>query len=159
MYHAKPLNKKTRNNKHIVALSMQPYGIQTIVFTELQGLEAARTSYFEASQKSPTSREQHIQYRNSLKEYLLREDKYFDSARHEITQRTERWNAFCDYCALYAALTAALDNSPLCFIHPKHFGNLEELPVSHLGKRYLTPIPDVPVFETFLEARQAGFNI
>lgn len=159
MYHAKPSNKKTRNNKHTVALSMQPYGIQTIVFTDRQELDAARASYYDASQKSPISREEHIQYRNSLKAYLLREDKYFDSARHEITQRTERWNAFCDYCALYAALTAALDNSPLCLIHPKHLGDLGHLPVSHLGKRYLTPIPDVPVFETFLDARRAGFNI
>lgn len=159
MYHAKPSKKKGRTCKHTVALSMEPYGIRTVVFTDLQALKSLRASYCEAFQNSASNREQFLKYREDLKASLLTEDAYFDVAAHEISSGTKRWQSFCDDCVAYAAISAALDTSPLCFVHPKLLTQLGPLPMARLGKRHLTPVPDVPFFNTLDDARTAGFNI
>lgn len=159
MYHAKPSKKKARASKHTVALSMEPYGIRNVVFADLQALERQRSAYCEAFQKSESSREQFLMYRESLKGILQTEDTYFDEAAHEISRGTERWKSFCDDCVTYAAISSALDTSPLYLVHPKFLTQLGPLPMARLGKRHLTPVPDVPFFISLDDARTAGFDI
>lgn len=118
----KSVQKKKRSN--LVAISMNQYGVKTIVNTQLETLEETIKDFDSGNDAEYFGGKG----RKALYEYLLNwlrfEDAYFDSHTWKAVRGNKRWENFMDDCVIFAALDAVLLKRPIHLVHPDQYKKL-----------------------------------
>lgn len=138
-----------------VAVSMDQYGIDTVVVSYFDELERIRHKF----NASPDSSFFNGQGKSAMYEWMLtnlrNEDAYFNKHLDLVSPTNERWLNFLDDCAIFAVLSACLHGTPIYLIHPDKFermrsrtkANSSSVSASELMQQLPTVLLKTPVAE------------
>lgn len=142
-----------KNNR--VAISMNQYGIDTVVVSYFDELERIRHKF----NASPDSSFFNGKGKAAMYEWMLTnlriEDAYFNENLDLVSQTNKRWLNFLDDCAIFAVLSACLHGTPIYLIHPDKFegsrsrskANSSTVNASELMQQLPTVLRKTPVAE------------
>jgi hypothetical protein len=136
------------NNKPVKsAVDMNRYGINTVVLTEHEGLEAMYKRFESTPDASWGEGKGKAYMFQQLLSRLQAEDRYFDANPKQAVASNPRWRDFMDDCVILAVLGAVVHDMPLVLMHPTNWEQCVKR-----SKNPFTPsqrpmlLPGVPVF-------------
>ena len=143
-----------KNNR--VAVSMDQYGIDTVVVSNLDELEAIRHKFNTLQDKSFFNGRGKAAMYESMLIALRKEDVYFNKHLKLVSPSNKRWLNFLDDCVILAVLSACVHNTPIYLIHPDKFDgmksrSLASSSVTHADE-LMQQLPSVPQKNPIAEA-------
>jgi len=141
------MQAKLNNKPAKSAVNMNLYGINTVVLTEHEELEAMYKRFESRPDTSWAEGKGKAYFFQQLLPYLQAEDRYFDANPKQAVASNARWHDFMDDCVVLAVLGAVVHDMPLVLMHPTNWQQCVKR-----SKNPFTPsqrpvlLPGVPVF-------------
>lgn len=108
-----------KNNR--VAVSMNQYGIDTVVVSYFDELEEIRKKFETLPDNSFFNGQGKVAMYESTLASLRKEDAYFNKHLDLVSPSNKRWLKFLDDCVILAVLSACVHGTPIYLIRPDQF--------------------------------------
>lgn len=136
-------NNKTKQS---CAISMEAFGISTVVMTTLERIQLVLDQYSIQPDKAWCGGRGKKYLHKSLKAKLVLQDVHFNKHPELVSKYSEEWSNFCEDCILLYVLDAYLFEKPFELIHPESYAqNLSKASIDATGGVIPDLIPGISV--------------
>ncbi len=137
-----------KNKKTLSALTMQQYGINSVILFNHSELEELIEEYENTNDAVWCGGRGKKYMFELIKKNLTKEDKYFNKHKNQAVIGNDRWENFCNDCLILTALGAHLYDNNIILMHPQSYAeNFPTSAVRSTNGAMPTLMNDIPILQ------------